>query len=484
MNSNPDYPQSQAGQVLLIFILVLAQILLLTKLLQDQERKELQKPQTLVIASLPLEQVQAELSPYGPGFERELVQYLAKQTDLEPRWLIFDTWQDCLRAFSKGRADLLIAPGFSSPELQDSHIRAGPEYQLHQPLLLHNKFRFGLRQENDICRFNILLSQNPQLSARLQSKAEKLQCSPELETLKTTRLQEVLELLEDNQARFGLVDSGRFRFWEPFFTDLRRTHELEPEIPYRWYWRKDSPRLDQILQDFWQGLQQEPNFKRLKELYWGFLPQNTDYYQLTHLQEAIQNRMPPYQETILQAAEENQLDPLFLVAMIYQESAFVTSARSRTGVRGLLQLTQPTAREMGIQNRMDPRQSILGGARYLKQLWDRLDSLQVSGWDRWFLALGAYNKGMTHVHNSISLAKKLGNDLQHWYHLKTIYPKLSYKEYYTQAPHGYARGYEVVDYVQSIRYYYYLLQGLSVLSGPEADKLAPFLVHRPRNWPD
>jgi membrane-bound lytic murein transglycosylase F len=169
--------------------------------------------------------------------------------------------------------------------------------------------------------------------------------------------------------------------------------------------------------------------------------------------------------------------------MIYQESGFVPSARSRTGVRGLLQLTQTTARELGIENRMDPKQSILGGARYLRQLWDRLDSLQVSGWDRWFLALGAYNKGMTHVQNALALSQKLGNDLAYWYHLKTIYPKLSYKKYYTQAPYGYAKGYEVLDFVQSIRYYYYLLQGLSILSGPEANQLAPFLANRPRDWP-
>lgn len=483
MNSNQSFPESNAGEVLLISLLVLTQILLLTKLLHERSEKGPEKPRVLTIASLPLEQVQAKISPYGPGFERELVQLLARKTGLKPKWQIFKDWQDCLEAFQKGQADLLIAPGFQSSQLKNPQIQAGPRYELHQPLILHNKYRFGLRKEKDICRFNILLGQNPLLNAKLQAKAQKLQCTPELQNLKTPKLNEILELLENNQARFALVDSGRFRFWEPFFTDLRRTQGLDFEIPYRWYWTREKQYLDQALQDFWQGLENESEFQRLKELYWGFFPDKTDYYQLTHLQKVIQERVPRYQETILEAAKENNLDPLFLVAMIYQESAFVTSARSRTGVSGLLQLTKNTARELGIQNRMDPKQSIRGGARYLKQLWARLDYLNVSGWDRWFLALGAYNKGMTHVHNAISLARNLGDNLQHWYHLKTIYPKLSYKKYYTQAPYGFARGYEVVDYVQSIRYYYYLLQGLSVLPGPEADQLAPFLAHRPLDWP-
>lgn len=481
-NSNQEHPGYKSGHIFIILALVLVQGFLLSQLLHKPP-PEPEKIKTLTIASLRLEQVQGKISPFGPGFERELVQILARGTGLRPRWKFYKDWQSCLQAFLQGRTDLLIAPGFYSQSLQAADIQPGPSYEQHEPLLLHYRLRYGLRQSTDLCQFKVLFGEKPVLLETLQAQTQDLQCGPELLFLPTASIKAVLEMLEQNQSRFALADSGSFRFWEPFFTDLRRTHTLPFDIEYRWYWKKENPVLQAVLSDFWQDLQSSPQFKRLTERYWGFLPGKTDYYQIIDLQEAIQNRLPSYQKTILQAAQENKIDPLFLVAMIYQESRFLPSARSRTGVRGLLQLTQSTAQELGVQDRLDPRQSILGGARYLKQLWESLEALEVEGWDRWFLALGAYNQGLSHVHNALALAHKMDINDIYWFLLKDVYPKLSYKKYYSQTPYGYARGYEAVDYVQNIRYYYYLLHGFSILSGPEADQLAPLFKSRPADWP-
>ena len=51
------------------------------------------------------------------------------------------------------------------------------------------------------------------------------------------------------------------------------------------------------------------------------------------------------------------------------------------------------------------------------------------------------------------------------------------------APHSNAsrsqvRGKHVVDYVQKIRYYYYVLNGIVVLDRPEAEHLTPLLASR------
>ena len=56
--------------------------------------------------------------------------------------------------------------------------------------------------------------------------------------------------------------------------------------------------------------------------------------------------------------------------MMYQESHFDPNAESFTGAAGIMQLTGPTAEEMEIEDRFDPKQSILGGVRYLKKLYD------------------------------------------------------------------------------------------------------------------
>ncbi len=78
-------------------------------------------------------------------------------------------------------------------------------------------------------------------------------------------------------------------------------------------------------------------------------------------------------------------------------------------------------------------------ARYLKRLLKRIPE-QVSGQDRIWYALAAYNVGFGHVMDARMLATQLGKDPDLWVSLKEVLPLLSKKQYYRSLPHGYARG--------------------------------------------
>jgi hypothetical protein len=58
-------------------------------------------------------------------------------------------------------------------------------------------------------------------------------------------------------------------------------------------------------------------------------------------------------------------------AVIRTESDFDPRVVSRAGAQGLMQLMPATARAMGVTNVWDPRQNIMGGARYLQLLAKR-----------------------------------------------------------------------------------------------------------------
>ena len=58
----------------------------------------------------------------------------------------------------------------------------------------------------------------------------------------------------------------------------------------------------------------------------------------------------------------------FLRAVIKTESDYDPNVVSSAGAQGLMQLLPETARSMGITNSFDPRQNIMGGARYLQVL--------------------------------------------------------------------------------------------------------------------
>jgi soluble lytic murein transglycosylase-like protein len=93
-----------------------------------------------------------------------------------------------------------------------------------------------------------------------------------------------------------------------------------------------------------------------------------------------------YDDLIKEAAARYHLDPAMIRAVMQTESAFNATAVSRVGAMGLMQLMPDVAAELGADDPMDPRQNIMAGSRYLRQL------LNAQGGNV-ALALASYNAG-------------------------------------------------------------------------------------------
>ena len=85
-----------------------------------------------------------------------------------------------------------------------------------------------------------------------------------------------------------------------------------------------------------------------------------DYVEMRSFQRRIDDRLPTYQPLFESAAGED-IDWRLLAAISYQESHWDPDARSPTGVRGLMMLTNDAAKQLGVEDRTDPVQSINGG---------------------------------------------------------------------------------------------------------------------------
>jgi soluble lytic murein transglycosylase-like protein len=87
-----------------------------------------------------------------------------------------------------------------------------------------------------------------------------------------------------------------------------------------------------------------------------------------------------------EVAQTHALDADLLHAVVSVESGFNARAVSPKGARGLMQLMPATAARFGVADPLDPRQNLIGGARYLRLLIDRFSG-DIP------LALAAYNAG-------------------------------------------------------------------------------------------
>jgi len=102
-------------------------------------------------------------------------------------------------------------------------------------------------------------------------------------------------------------------------------------------------------------------------------------------------RVPPaVQSCIIEAAGLYQLPVPLVLALIRQESDFVHQAVSPKGAMGLMQLMPGTAALLGVRDPFDPRENILAGCRYFRQLLDYFQGNVP-------LALAGYNAGYNRV---------------------------------------------------------------------------------------
>jgi hypothetical protein len=88
--------------------------------------------------------------------------------------------------------------------------------------------------------------------------------------------------------------------------------------------------------------------------------------------------------TMAEIAKAHGIPPALFAALVHQESGGNQNETSPAGAKGLTQLMPATARSLGV-NPDDPIQNLNGGAKYLKEQYDKFGS--------WPLALAAYNAG-------------------------------------------------------------------------------------------
>jgi membrane-bound lytic murein transglycosylase F len=201
-----------------------------------------------------------------------------------------------------------------------------------------------------------------------------------------------------------------------------------------------------------------------------------DYLLSRNFMEHVGSRLPRYIDSFQEAADAHGLDWRLLAAMGYQESKWDPSATSITGVRGLMQLTEDTASRVRAGDRLDPRASIFGAAKYLATLQHTMPR-RIREPDRTWLAVAAYNVGLGHLEDARVLTQAQGRNADKWEDVREFLPLLSQERWYTQTKRGYARGWEPVRYVENVQAYLNILQvagmGANTRGAPPEPELKP-----------
>tara|TARA_Y100000590_G_scaffold204587_1_gene232037 strand:+ start:8253 stop:8954 length:702 start_codon:yes stop_codon:yes gene_type:complete len=164
----------------------------------------------------------------------------------------------------------------------------------------------------------------------------------------------------------------------------------------------------------------------------------------------IDNRLPQWKELFKEAAIQTDQHWTLLAAISYQESHWNPKAISKTGVRGMMMLTQTTAKEVGITRRTDPRQSIMGGSIYFQGLLERLPD-SIPRQDKLWMSIAAYNLGFSYLKEARKRTKIQNRNADSWMEVSKTLELMSKEEINSSMG---ARIKEALYYVQRVQLYY------------------------------
>lgn len=392
--------------------------------------------------------------PFGhAGFEYELAHAFAEDLGVELMVLDKGSLTHILKDMSTTDAHFAAA-GLSIIESRKKTINFSTPYSTVTQQVVYQRDTPKPRKIADLIGKDIVvISQSSHAATLTELKKE----YPELSWREKddADISEMLEMVHQGDADFTLTDSSMFITNSVIYPRARIAFDITEPESIAWAFPKQGD--ESLLNAANAFIKQYALSGKIAELEKKYFSEPVvDEGNALALAKRIEEKLPQWVDLFQASAEANGLDWLFLAAMSYQESLWNKDAKSFTGVRGLMMLTNETAKSLGIEDRTDPQQSIEGGARYFIKMRNRIPK-DITEPDKTWMALAAYNVGLGHLEDARVLTQKHGGDPDLWDDVKESLPLLTRRKYYSKTRHGYARGWEPVHYVERIRNYHNIL---------------------------
>ena len=389
------------------------------------------------------------------GFEYDLARAFAKDIGVKLEIVPVMNFTELLERTSRGDGVDMAAAGLIITEGRKELVTFSTPYLEINQLLI---YRNGTGKPTEL---EALFGKKIMVMAD-SSEADRIALIgtqyPELEWVASSdyNSMDLIEQVHSGETDFAMVKSSAFSISQSVYPKARIARTFPDKQPMAWAF---NPQVDQSLKKaadrFLTQYIASGALASLEQSHFH-LTSNVDTGGALTFSNRVKHRLPTWEPLLKEAGHAHGIDWMMLAAISYQESHWNPKARSHTGVRGMMMLTRNTAKELGIKNRLDPEQSINGGARYISHLLERIpDSVQ--GPDRLWMTLAAYNVGFGHLSDARQLTESRGGNPDVWDDVAEALPLLAQRKYYKSTRHGYARGWEPVNYVNNIRQYYTIL---------------------------
>ena len=406
------------------------------------------------------------------GFEFHLAQLFAETIGVTLEIKAVNRFADIYTELQFGAGDLAAAGLSEWDQTHIPSIKYSPSYHQVTQQLIYRKGQNPRPKSLAAISSGILEviegTSHKELLTALQKELPDLKwrINEEIES------EELIEQVDEGIVDYAIADSHIIALQRRFYPEIRIAFEVGKPKQLRWAVKStDDNSLLKAIQKFMHDIKNDGRLEQLIHRYYSHVAK-FNYSDIQTFNQHVNERLPKYRSIFMREALAHNIDWHLLAAIGYQESLWNPKAKSPTGVRGMMMLTQSTAKQVKIENRLDVEQSIRGGAIYFNRVLSKIPE-RIPQPDRNWLALASYNVGFGHLEDARKLTQINGGDADKWIDIKKNLPLLGRKKWYKTTKHGYARGWEPVKYVENIRKYVELLAGIESRKNTELGKAPP-----------
>jgi len=386
------------------------------------------------------------------GFEYDLAKAFSQYLGVKLK-VLTPNWDGLIQTLNKGEGDFIAASMTIMPSRQKEIDFSDGYLRIQQKAIIHTNHP-RINKIEGMKGKTIHVRRGTAYAERLaELKADGLDINIKLYADIPT--EELVMMVAQKEIEVTIADSNIALLNRRYYPDVKISLPIEEPQSLGWAVKKGEKSLYRKINEFFKKIKKDGTFEKIYEKYYANV-EIFDYLDLKKYHKRLDTRLPKYEKIIKKAAKKYGFDWRLIAAAVYQESHFDPGARSFTGVEGIMQLTRNTAQEMGIKDRNDPEQSIMGGVKYLNKLYEKYEGAMDP--DRLLIALASYNVGRGHILDAQGIAKERNLNPNSWAALEDILPLLRYPKHYKKTKYGYCRGTEPVRYVNRILTYYDILK--------------------------
>jgi membrane-bound lytic murein transglycosylase F len=338
-----------------------------------------------------------------------------------------------------------------------------------EPVLIYNVDGYKPKTFSDLVDATVAYPAGTGLDAQL---AAVRYTHPETvwESIDVPASEALISQVSEGTVDYAIVPSNDAAVARNIYLDFDVAFAAGPRRELAWAVAPTQTALRDALDQYFARLRQDGTLARYADRHFD-ASRGVERIDASVFRDRIKTVLPTLRRQFEQAQAASGMEWRLLAAVAYQESQWDPLATSETGARGVMQLTEETARHLGVGDRVDTKASILAAGRYLQMLKTKLPE-RIAEPDRTWLALAAFNIGIAHLEDARILAQKQKLNPDHWRDVKKTLPLLAQPEFYENAKFGYARGGMPVAFVDRVRAYYDILLRTQPLFTPRLQPVA------------